>query len=237
MPNWCNNSVVISGKIKVLKEIQEAIKDKGFLDSVDPTPAFLKTIHTGGANAIDRETGEEVRVTKWLEEEVDGKKVNYALTSEQKKHLKDTYGTDEISWYQWNIQERGTKWAECDLDHDGLDEEFQGGPEDEDSFFFSFQTAWGPCCPIIVKTARKWGVGVRLEYFEEAAHFAGTLEYSAPDASGEPELVEEEYFEDLDEMLECGIDYIVEEANYHKEWMDECAEDEETEEPPKQETA
>ena len=225
MPNWCSNSIHITGKTKVLKEIQETIKEKGFLESVAPTPAFLKEISTGGADAIDRTTGEKVRVTKWTTEETDGKSVNYALTAEQKKHLRDTYGTEDISWYEWNIKERGTKWEESDLDHSYLEEEFQGGPEDKDSMFFAFQTAWGPCEPIVLKAAQKWGVGVRLEYFEEAAHFAGVVEYTAPNAEGDCDLVEEEYFEDLDEMLECGVEYIEDEAKHHKEWMDECEED------------
>ena len=159
MPNWCYNSVSINGPTKVLKQIQDEVKDKGFLESVEPTPQFLLGIHTGGASAIDPETGEELRVTKWIEKEVDGKMVNYALTQEQKEHLIENYGTDDISWYEWNIQNRGTKWEENNIS--GLEEELGGEPDDPNSICLYFDTAWGPCEPIIPKAVKKWGVSVR----------------------------------------------------------------------------
>jgi len=64
-------------------------------------------------------------------------------------------------WYDWCIQNWGTKWT-------GYDGRFN-----EDQTAFTFDTAWSPPLPVIKKLAELTGETFILEYIEEGMFFCG----------------------------------------------------------------
>jgi hypothetical protein len=85
------------------------------------------------------------------------------------------------SWYDWRIDNWGTKWDACDC---SIMQELIVPPEggDGDSpnakayVKYEFNTAWGPPIPIIKKLGQMFPkVKFKLRYFECGAGFQGTL--------------------------------------------------------------
>lgn len=64
-------------------------------------------------------------------------------------------------WYDWRVQNWGTKW-------DGYD-----GRISDDGSAFTFDTAWAPPTPVIKKLAEITGEKFTLEYIEEGMFFCG----------------------------------------------------------------
>jgi len=69
--------------------------------------------------------------------------------------------TDGEEWYDWRVQNWGTKWT-------GYDGRFN-----DDQTAFSFCTAWSPPLPIIKKLAEITGQTLVLGYIEEGMFFCG----------------------------------------------------------------
>ena len=63
---------------------------------------------------------------------------------------KEQYGKN--NWYDWSIENWGTKWNSYDTERDGNS--------------FSFYTAWAPCHPVIRALAKKYP-DARFEYWYE----------------------------------------------------------------------
>ena len=77
---------------------------------------------------------------------------------------------NDQDWYQWNVNNWGTKWDICDvyIDNDA----------EEDSITFSFSSAWAPP----VEAFHTWAAGdgrveFSLEYWEPGCGFVGTTTY------------------------------------------------------------
>jgi len=69
--------------------------------------------------------------------------------------------TDGEEWYDWRVQNWGTKWT-------GYDGRFN-----DDQTAFSFCTAWSPPLPIIKKLTEITGQTFVLGYIEEGMFFCG----------------------------------------------------------------
>jgi hypothetical protein len=65
------------------------------------------------------------------------------------------------NWYQWRLDNWGTKWTGYD------------GRLNDDQTAFTFNTAWSPPLPIIKKLAELTGETFILEYIEEGMFFCG----------------------------------------------------------------
>jgi hypothetical protein len=77
---------------------------------------------------------------------------------------------NDQDWYNWNVNNWGTKW-----DISGV--YFEHQPE-EDSITFEFSTAWGPCVEAFHTWAAHDGrVQFTLEYWEPGMGFAGRVTY------------------------------------------------------------
>ena len=91
-------------------------------------------------------------------------------------------------WYDWRVQNWGTKW-------DGYDGRFNC----DDFSSFTFDTAWSPPLPIIKKLAELTGQTFILEYIEYGMFFCG--KYTAS-----PEEYDSEYYDNIEnaptELLE-----------------------------------
>lgn len=70
-------------------------------------------------------------------------------------------------WYNWRVENWGTKW-------EGYDGRFN-----DDASVFTFDTAWAPPLPIIKKLAKLTGQTFILEYIEYGMFFCGKYTASA----------------------------------------------------------
>jgi hypothetical protein len=76
----------------------------------------------------------------------------------------------ESDWYDWNINNWGTKWPLSDV--------YIGQDDELDSIEFSFSTAWAPPTEAFHTWAESDGrVQFTLEYWEPGCGFVGTAVY------------------------------------------------------------
>jgi|LUMP01.1.fsa_nt_gb hypothetical protein len=81
----------------------------------------------------------------------------------------DMYGLtgepDTKDWYDWNVENLGTKWEKCDITFDH---------SDSDGLCVEFDTAWSPPIPFIEKLAKAYpNVNIALKYDEPGMGFMG----------------------------------------------------------------
>ena len=110
MPNWTYNNVQFIGKTEDnVKQLQTMLKsdDNEFdFNNVIPMPNELSDTVSGSENAKP----------EWQKE--------------QSKKLKAKYGAD--NWYDWSINNWGTKWNACNTEVE----------LNENVLNYSFETAW-----------------------------------------------------------------------------------------------
>ena len=169
MPNWCNNSVIVSAKTK--EELVE------FLD-------FCDQPHT--SNHIDWKTNEPVNDTNakgvfWnfitptdLETYFGGDTMSKASTSE---NVMDTIAEEMatgMDWYHWNVRNWGTKW-DITLERDEIPD-FDQNNDGDWYFHWYFDTAWSPAEPAYHAIAKRFpNLEFNYEITEEANFYAGIL--------------------------------------------------------------
>ena len=109
MPNWTSNNVLFVGKENQLKKLQTMLKsdDNDFdFNNIIPMPEELK----------DTVSGSESAKPEWQK-----------LKS---KELKEKFGADD--WYNWSINNWGTKWNSVDTEVEQRD----------GTLIYRFETAW-----------------------------------------------------------------------------------------------
>ena len=117
MPNWCDNQVTITGPNSVIDKIEKITKEEdGVTDSSDPQ-GLLQFMHPMPA---------ELRDTT-----ADG--------SKDKAMIEKTGYSD---WYNWAVDNWGTKWEVCEFY--GVDRQHLNDSLDESTISFGFSSAWGP---------------------------------------------------------------------------------------------
>lgn len=85
---------------------------------------------------------------------------------------------NDQDWYNWNIQNWGTKWDICDV--------YFENQAEEDSIEFSFCSAWGPPDQAFETWALADGrVQFSLEYWEPGCGFVGSVSYDGNDVEYE----------------------------------------------------
>ena len=158
MPNWCYNRVDIY--IEDDKEREEFIEFvKGTLDNEGKVE-----IPFSFASIIPEPDYATTPVAKTFP----GVKAEFAKTEEEKEvALKNEPTIRDNAWWDWRIQNWGTKW---DLS-DEIEFEVDG-----DSIHMQFQTAWGPPSGIYNALTEKFpDIGITWFYDEPGMEFAGYL--------------------------------------------------------------
>lgn len=154
MPNWCDNSLSITGDEKQIAELKERAVKKELsedgskwktdfsIENFIPIPALLK--RTSPFRAENGETEEEARIL-------------------QASLLKE-YGAD--TWYDWCVKMWGTKWdIEATLQY-----------ASENSLQYSFQSAWSPPVEAIVGISQQYPrLTFSIEYEETGIGFYGNI--------------------------------------------------------------
>ena len=158
MPNWCYNTVRISGhgNYKVEK-LMEAVKGKLVeqdgkeyqapfsFNSIVPMPEDI------------RDTTSPTRISE-------------TNTQEQVDALQEKYGV--TNWYDWAIKNWGTKW-DLNAFHDDTQVDYH---EDANEVTYRFDTAWSP--PQLVHEAlveQYPAVNISWHYDEPDMEFSGYL--------------------------------------------------------------
>ena len=151
MPNWCNNRVNLSdnGNTEQFDRLVKILDGPNPFNEIFPSPDW---------NNIPNEDG-ELPVRKEF------KNPNGEVSFVTMEFPKS--GKNDDRWYDWNIQNWGTKWDMCDKHTAEIDE---GWAE------FGFMTAWSPAYGIFDKIKEDFpDVGISWFYDEPGMEVAGYL--------------------------------------------------------------
>jgi hypothetical protein len=153
MPNWCFTSLTVTGPSEDISRFVKGLKDNqqenegrmSILNTYYPTPKELDVTERFGDIPEDLEK-------------------QYAANTEKFGHR---------SWYDWNISNWGSKWADCETelhdDSEGLNE-----------IVFTFDTAWSPISEGIKHVSSLFPtLGFVMSYDEEAGFYVGAEAYLA----------------------------------------------------------
>lgn len=170
MPNWCVNTLTVSGNAKQIAKFKKKAltkvtdSEKGIVRVSDfsfepflPMPKQLENM-TSGFTTIN---GKEY--TKWITKNG----VSVGLEPADLAKIKAKCGYD--GWYDRNCNVLGTKW-----DVEGsLDEE----KSNDQVLVYHFDSAWAPPMAGILKISEQFkGLALLLEYDEPGMDFAGVYE-------------------------------------------------------------
>jgi len=107
----------------------------------------------------------------------------------------EKYG--EADWYQWSVNNWGTKWDfGADADYDAITVD-----EGSNEVMISFDTAWSPPIGFYQEMEDEHGFHIKATYFEPGMGFVGEyeegsddcFEFSDAECAGVPEHLVEEY--------------------------------------------
>jgi hypothetical protein len=140
MPNWCYNGVTLKHKDPAM--IDRAQHSKGLLTEFLPTPQPLLDTMSGSYGDDEKQR---------------------ALEAQQAENIRQFGAKD---WYDWNIQNWGTKW---DFELDNVKR------EDENTLTASFDSAWSPPIEAYQKL-EELGFEIEAKYYEPGMAFCGTYD-------------------------------------------------------------
>lgn len=172
MPNWCNNNLFVEGEKKELNKFKKkAVKDKEplCLDNFVPMPKELDI--DSGCFSGDKKTEME-KIYKENE-----KKYGYK------------------SWYEWRIENWGTKWDISDV------EIMDSG----DTFIqYMFDTAWSPPTEWLRKVSEKYPeLKFKIVFREDGMGFMGAEYYEGGKLSNSKDI---DTGVIMDELTNEGLD-------------------------------
>jgi len=190
MPNWCDNTITLKhSDPTMIKRAQDALERGEFLNEFHPVPPDLKIV--AGRVGNDEDAHQQAL---GLQEEANLKNHGYR------------------NWYDWCVNEWGTKWDVGDEGSATLNE--------DGSLTASFNSAWAP--PIeAYRMLEDLGFEIKAYYFEGGMMFAGIYEDGDDDyydvGNMNSEQIDAELPEELNEMF--GISEQV--AEYESEEADD----------------
>jgi hypothetical protein len=205
MPNDCTNSFTITNittdqwrQFAATFQVRDSDEQQDFLKTFYPEPDYAITPVA--------QTYPEISA-------------KYAKTEEERERiLKNEPTIREDSWWDWRVQNWGTKW---DVGGNDYNEPIQETPN---KIIMSFDSAWAPPTTAMDKF-EALGFSVRLYYYEPGMGFAGIYEDGHDDyyeyGGLNAEQIAEELPEALDEMFNISEDVAMwEEENAEEENID-----------------
>lgn len=159
MPNWCDNELEIRGKAKDLIEVANAVKgENGEFDfnQILPYP--------------EKFTKLDAIATQYMKDNPD----------DWAGRPKDGYNQ---GGYEWCANNWGTKWnTSCNDNNteDAVERLSKLDPETVAILSYTFDTAWAPPTPVMLKLSEQFPkVTVMLSYWEAGCAFKGDYEATA----------------------------------------------------------
>jgi hypothetical protein len=195
MPNWCVNQVDIQGDEAEVARLIEFVKsdESAFtFEKVVPPPTTpmysLEANHNKyvcGCESVAEPDPKNEGKFVWV---IDGKAVGFY--GKCPTHNEPSFGNHPHNWYNWNIENWGTKWSAGEVWHDRADDD--GNVDGTTSY--NFDTAWSPAEPVIAALATQFPtLRITHRYCEAGMGYAGEVLYADGD-----EIRREEY--DMGEM-------------------------------------
>jgi hypothetical protein len=117
---------------------------------------------------------------------------------------------EEENWYNWRVENWGTKW---DIgDEHGVEPDVENHSE----YFYDFETAWSPPLELFATIAGDFpGVRFELGWYEEQMYFGGLLII-------EDGVIVKNDYKEYDEFYGWAEDYFgLDFRDYDEEWGDE----------------
>ena len=169
MPNWCYNSLVISGSEKDIADVKAQLNQ-----------------------SFEREHESWNQETNTMEKKIYSfdnpifafwnikRPINVEAYNQQPEHttnLAEAMLHKGDHWYDFNIREWGTKW-DVGVSNDEQYPETELTDEASDMLSYKFNTAWAPPVPAIEKLSQQYPeLELSLEYEEETG-WGGTIEFA-----------------------------------------------------------
>ena len=149
MPNWCYNRVsVYSENTKDMDELFDIFNNENPFNALIPSPVWSETPNEDGELPVLEE-----------HKDADGKVL---FTT----HKFPKSGKTDDRWYDWQVQNWGTKWEPADISVEQCDEELE----------ITFNTAWSPPEDICRAIRNKYpDISVSWFYDEPGMEVAGYL--------------------------------------------------------------
>lgn len=146
MPNWVSTAMSVTGSREEVSRFIAGINDKNIIESYLPCPQELRDTVSGWSNdeaeQAEREKKYEANIAK--------------------------YGSKD--WYDWQYEQWGTKWGDCQTHFEPMTELSNGKWE----VSFYFQTPWGTASVAFRKISAMFPtLRFVFEHDEEAGFFAG----------------------------------------------------------------
>jgi len=199
MPNWCSTSLVVRGPEEEVTNFYESVlripneshphlgPDLRIFEAHIPTPQELRdTTATSAWKEIPDNWKKMLADGEWTQEDYDKRVAeNNELLKKQEDNLVK-YGARD--WYDWQIQNWGVKWGDCDTD-------FYGSPAPcgYNNLWITngyFQTPWGTATLAWTRISKKCPNCIFiLDSDEEAGFFQGI------EMVQDGEVVFEDYYE------------------------------------------
>ena len=181
MPNWCDNNLTIThADPKMIKKLVKAWDADKFFGTIYPEPDYSVTPVASSFPDINAQ---------------------FAKTEEEKaKALANEPTIREDAWWDWRVQNWGTKW-----DIDTKEVEPPQITDEGKSLFCYFNTAWGPAIGIYDKLTEQ-GYQVEAYYFESGMAFCGKYTSKDGDQGTQITFPEDISKVDLNKLLKEKID-------------------------------
>jgi hypothetical protein len=179
MPNHITNYLVIFGTTPKTREILDTINGNELIDfnKIIPMPKELRTVSSPARIISESQYEKEMSEYKLkLKNPTELDKltgVTHGITEKMSNEYRQKFGAD--NWYDWSIVNWGTKWNSYDNEyHESL-------PTNNDIFEtrISFQTAWSPPIPVILKLSQMFpeNVFILKWYDEDIGHNTGRITF------------------------------------------------------------
>ena len=154
MPNWCDNQITITGPNSVIDKIEKIVND----ESNNIENGLLQFFHPMPKELMETEK-----------------------SSDDKKMNKQPFVDGVNNWYDWRVNNWGTKWELCEfygVDRQYLTEQSEG----ESTISFSFSSAWAPPIGAYEKfLENNSNCFLRAYYYEGGCDFMGLWEDGVDD--------------------------------------------------------
>lgn len=124
MPNWCSNSLTVTGNKNFVTKLAEEMRNENFCNSVIPEPDWDKIPNGDGELPKLRSAPEPLVIKEF-----------------------PNSGKQDTRWYDWRIENWGTKWEIADL----YTLEVKDVSSEVSTLTVGFDSAWSPPMFVIEK--------------------------------------------------------------------------------------
>lgn len=178
MPNWCYNSLSISGDETLIADVKRKL-NKPFVqthDSWNKTTGNMELVQTQYSNPVFAFHNIYNHTQDGISDE------EYLKQPDHKQPLEEALMFKGNTWYDWNVRNWGTKWDVAIHDEDKYpDTQLQD--EGKDFLSYSFNTAWSPPLEAISKLSAQYpDLDFELSYEEETG-WGGCVQFEAGNAN------------------------------------------------------